>query len=248
MRREPLRRSQMQALASERPLAREAGWDQKPSGESRLGYDGNEGIYFDRTKAADEIGEDGQPLFEECEPEEVCAELEAERDALDTRLKQAIGHIDDMTAALTRANLQPQEPESLHEGLDDTPPRVENPPKVDAPLFTLKDVQKAVASALNASKRRGPVAQEVGGPESPTDDEATHEVADASACISKFPSCGAGEEGGQPGEKGARLEFRLSPAACRILRLEYVGYGDHLGSRVLRALIAAVISRGDRRS
>ena len=117
----------MQALASERPLAREAGWDQKPSGESRLGYDGNEGIYFDRTKTTDEVGEDGEPLFEEADPEEICYEIEQERDALKTRLKQAIGHIDDMTAALTRANLQPQEPEGMRDGVENTPPRVENP-------------------------------------------------------------------------------------------------------------------------
>ena len=115
----------MQALASERPLAREAGWDQKPSGESRLGYDGNEGIYFDRTKTTDEVGEDGEPLFEEADPEEICYEIEQERDALKTRLKQAIGHIDDMTAALTRANLQPQEPEGMRDGVENTPPRVD---------------------------------------------------------------------------------------------------------------------------
>ncbi|KKK72815.1 hypothetical protein LCGC14_2900090, partial [marine sediment metagenome] len=45
-------------------------------GDSRLGYDEGQGIYFDRTKTTDEIGEDGEPLYEECQPEDIVAELE----------------------------------------------------------------------------------------------------------------------------------------------------------------------------
>lgn len=43
----------------------------------RLGYDGDESIYFDRTKP---VVEDDQPFFEECDPEEICFEIE--RDAI----------------------------------------------------------------------------------------------------------------------------------------------------------------------
>lgn len=46
-------------------------------GDCRLGYDGDEGIYFDRTKPA---GDDLLGKFEECDPTEVAYELEKERD------------------------------------------------------------------------------------------------------------------------------------------------------------------------
>lgn len=43
--------------------------------ESRLGYDGEEGIYFDRERPSGEEDHRG-PLYEECDPIEVCDELE----------------------------------------------------------------------------------------------------------------------------------------------------------------------------
>ena len=94
---------------------------------------------------------------------------------------------------------QPPRPESLHDRVENTPPRVENlgvskltakdsdsctgceycaddcrdddcegcgicegvePIDVDRPRFTLKDVQKAVAQAMAASQRRGPIISE----------------------------------------------------------------------------------------
>ncbi len=58
-------------------------WSQPPV--SRLGYDGEECIYFDRTKPCsdpDEVDSEGQPLSEECDPLELYAELEAENAAL----------------------------------------------------------------------------------------------------------------------------------------------------------------------
>ena len=96
-------------------------------------------------------------------------------------------------------NPQPPRPESLHDRVENTPPRVENlgvskltakdsdsctgceycaddcrdddcegcgicegvePIDVDRPRFTLKDVQKAVAQAMAASQRRGPIISE----------------------------------------------------------------------------------------
>lgn len=55
---------------------------------SRLGYDGNEGIYFDCTKpiqGMDPRGDDDS-VFEEVDPIEVCAELETEI----SKLKQQV--------------------------------------------------------------------------------------------------------------------------------------------------------------
>ena len=157
----------MQALASERPLAREAGWDQKPSGESRLGYDGNEGIYFDRTKAADEIGEDGQPLFEECDPEEVCAELEKQSATLRTRLKQAIKHIDAMTAAVMDQKTQPTRPASLQSGANNSPQKANFPSAPESP-----------ADDDEAAESYHPLASA----QPAFDDVGAHQITDASAC------------------------------------------------------------------
>ncbi len=44
--------------------------------EPRLGYDHDEGIWFDRTKPSGEVDETKGALYEECDPIEVCAELE----------------------------------------------------------------------------------------------------------------------------------------------------------------------------
>ena len=44
----------------------------------------------------------------------------------------------------------------------------------------------------------------------------------------------------------SRAPLKSRPDRCRTLRLEHVRNGDRLGGRVLRALIAAVVPRGDR--
>jgi hypothetical protein len=46
----------------------------------RLGYDGEEGIYFDRTRlySASMVDGNGDPVYLECDPVEVCEELEVQ--------------------------------------------------------------------------------------------------------------------------------------------------------------------------
>ena len=48
-----------------------------PSELPRLGYDGAEGLWFARTHPAGEEGPDGDPLYEECDPIDVVADLES---------------------------------------------------------------------------------------------------------------------------------------------------------------------------
>lgn len=70
----------------------------------RLGYDGDQSIYFDRTKFCvdpDMVDDEGNRLHEECEPVEVCEELESEITNLRTRVVELeaallveIGHRD----------------------------------------------------------------------------------------------------------------------------------------------------------
>ena len=57
--------------------------------ESRLGYDGDEGIYFDRTKPAGQECEERGQLYEECDPVEVCGDLEADNGRLREAMKDA---------------------------------------------------------------------------------------------------------------------------------------------------------------
>ena len=69
----------------------------------------------------------------------------------------------------------------MHAGLEKPAPSVPFPPDADAPLFTLKQVNDAVAQAMAASKRRGPVAQEATISEGSTVlAEATARIANAS--------------------------------------------------------------------
>jgi hypothetical protein len=56
---------------------------------SRLGYDGGEGIYFDRTKVVDDpdmVDEEGNRLNIECDPVELCEEIESQLRAADKAL------------------------------------------------------------------------------------------------------------------------------------------------------------------
>ena len=54
--------------------------------ESRLGFDGDEGIYFDRTKP---VVVDGEIQFEECSPAEVCDALQAVLEEILDRIPSA---------------------------------------------------------------------------------------------------------------------------------------------------------------
>jgi hypothetical protein len=57
--------------------------------EERLGYDGDEQIYFDRRKPVDV---DGVTRFEECDPVEVCGELQAALEKIIDRIPSTWAH------------------------------------------------------------------------------------------------------------------------------------------------------------
>lgn len=63
----------------------------------RIGYDGDESIYFDRTKP---ITVEGAQFFEECDPEAVCAEIEEERDRLANLVAPLVTRVDNLKRQL----------------------------------------------------------------------------------------------------------------------------------------------------
>ena len=66
---------------------------------SRLGYDGDDGVFFDRSRPMEV---DGETRYAECDPEEIVVELEAEVREMDLNLVTAKGLITDLDSERIR--------------------------------------------------------------------------------------------------------------------------------------------------